>query len=336
MIFGHDPESFIALRKDFCGHFPEFRSIHLRTEQASSRQFQQTGLHQTGSSVGKGIYLETANGDMVRAQQASDGAVLFLGFLALFHVPEPPMVLLIEEPETGVYPKRLDQIIRILRNMSSRMNARRLPQIIFTTHSPYVLTSFKPEEVTLMSRRGSAAIARPFRDAPHIERALRVTGNSTWESCGTTSTSRSCFRMPDAILVLEICGEGKTDVGTIPSPGKSPTMLEMPTEGVVPILVHQLCGRPTTMRVIRRAFSHLIGKGKGLWQKVKFAKQTAYYNKSAGAVFVMDSEGKHAERIKELIKGRDDGYAEFPMAVGVAHPCIEAWLLADASAIYGL
>lgn len=35
----------------------------------------------------------------------------------------------------------------------------------------------------------------------------------------------------------------------------------------------------------------------------------------------------------ELNKGRRMEAGEFPLAVGVAHPCIEAWLLADAAAI---
>ena len=45
------------------------------------------------------------------------------------------------------------------------------------------------------------------------------------------------------------------------------------------------------------------------------------------------SEGDHKQRIRELTEGRDAERSEIPMAVGVAHPCIEAWLLADARAI---
>ncbi len=47
----------------------------------------------------------------------------------------------------------------------------------------------------------------------------------------------------------------------------------------------------------------------------------------------MDSECKHRDLLGNLVKGRDSAYPHFPMAVGVAHPCIEAWLLADPSAI---
>jgi len=47
----------------------------------------------------------------------------------------------------------------------------------------------------------------------------------------------------------------------------------------------------------------------------------------------MDTEGKQQERLKELTRGRDAEFPEFPMAVGAPHPCIEVWLLADPAAI---
>jgi Domain of unknown function (DUF4276) len=137
--------------------------------------------------------------------------------------------------------------------------------------------------------------------------------------------------MPVPSRVLEICGEGKTDVGRVAPTGSSRSEPQPPTEGVVPVLVHKLCGQPDTMRVVRRALPFL--QGKKLWQKVKFVEQTALYNEAAGAVFVIDTEGNHRSRLAELVKGRDSAYPDFPMAVGVAHPCIEAWLLADPVAI---
>jgi hypothetical protein len=74
-------------------------------------------------------------------------------------------------------------------------------------------------------------------------------------------------------------------------------------------------------------------QGKKTPQKVRFAKRQAVYNRSAGAVFVLDTEGQHPRVLQELTTGRNSGFASFPMAVGVAHACIEAWLLCDAVAI---
>lgn len=131
--------------------------------------------------------------------------------------------------------------------------------------------------------------------------------------------------MPERKTVIEIIGEGKTDRGR----GKDQP--EPPTTGVVPILVHGLCGRPGSMRVRQRPLQFL--QGKGLWQKVRFAKRQAFYSGSAGLVFVVDTEGNHPGQLEQLRQGRDSELLDYPAAVGVSHPCIEAWLLADASAI---
>jgi hypothetical protein len=85
------------------------------------------------------------------------------------------------------------------------------------------------------------------------------------------------------------------------------------------------------MRIRRR--SHLYLQGKDLAQKAKLFKRNAFYNGAAGAVFVLDTEGDHRAILRKLVKGRDSTNTDFPMAVGVAHPCIEAWLLADGAAI---
>jgi hypothetical protein len=170
-ILGFDPEQFIKLRSDFCGFFPQFRSVRIETEKAQQRVVESTGLYSANShGIGKGIAFETKAGTTIRAQQASDGAMLFLGLLALIHSPRPPKVLLIEEPEKGVYPKRLDEIVKLIKDLEATPSGGMIPQIIMTTHSPYLLSFFQPEEVTLLSRRtdSGAVQARPLREAPNI------------------------------------------------------------------------------------------------------------------------------------------------------------------------
>jgi hypothetical protein len=130
---------------------------------------------------------------------------------------------------------------------------------------------------------------------------------------------------PALEVIVELFGEGKADIG------KGEGAPARPTAGVLPLLLHSLCGQPHNMLLKRRPTSFLQGKG---WpQKVQFAKRQAYYNKSAGVVFVMDTEGEQQKRIEELTRGRAAELPEFPMAVGAPHPCIEVWLLADPAAI---
>jgi len=104
---------------------------------------------------------------------------------------------------------------------------------------------------------------------------------------------------PDKQQTIYIFGEGRTDVGTATEPAG-------PNTGVVPILTHKLCGKPDGMAVVRRATPYL--QGKGLWQKVRFAKRQASAGAGVGAVFVVDSEGDNkalSQKTKELEKGRD-------------------------------
>lgn len=128
-----------------------------------------------------------------------------------------------------------------------------------------------------------------------------------------------------AEVVIEICGEGKTDVAQKDAK-PAPT-----TTGVVPVLARRLCDDPPSLRVKRTPYMFLIGKGR--WQKVLFAKRNAKINGSAGCVFVLDSEGDLPGVRAELERGRLKEHPDYPMAVGIAHPCIETWLLSDASAI---
>jgi predicted ATPase len=171
-ILGYDIDHFAKIRNEFCRFFPQFRGVRVETEQGISREFHETGRHSAREVIGKGIHFETQGGRNIRAQQASDGAILFLGFLALANLPHPPRLLLVEEPETGIYPERLGQVIELLRKLTEEAGEK-TPQIVFSTHSPYMLSFFQPEEVTFMSRGDDGAVrARPLRDAPHIQERL--------------------------------------------------------------------------------------------------------------------------------------------------------------------
>ena len=176
-ISNYDPRLFIELRTKFCRFFPQFKSVRVESEMALQRAYDGVG-NVAGSSraVGNAIYFETKTGESIRAQQASDGATLFLGFLALAHLPKPPNLLLIEEPENGIYPKRLGEVVKMLKEMVHRSEGAPFPQIILSTHSPYVLSFFEPEEVTFLSRPADdpkgPVRARPLRDAPGIKERL--------------------------------------------------------------------------------------------------------------------------------------------------------------------
>jgi energy-coupling factor transporter ATP-binding protein EcfA2 len=174
-ILGYDPELFLALRKAFCDFFPQFKSVRLETATAYHRDYAQQGVHALrASGTGKEILFETQWGGVVRARQASEGVLLFLAFLALVHLPPPnrPKLVLFEEPERGVYPKKLEELIRSLKKWVES-NGENTPQIVISTHSPYLISFFGPEEVTFLARTmGGGVRARPLRNAPNIHERL--------------------------------------------------------------------------------------------------------------------------------------------------------------------
>lgn len=168
-ILGHDAEKFSEISRRFCERFPQFTSVSLET----SKPYRALVVTRRSHSPRKTIFFETSRGLRLPASEVSDGAIFFLGLLALAHVPNPPKLLLIEEPENHVSPKQLADMIQPLRDLVGREDESAFPQIILSTRSPYVLSSFAPEEVTCMSRYpddpGQGVRARPLATAKNLE-----------------------------------------------------------------------------------------------------------------------------------------------------------------------
>jgi predicted ATPase len=106
----------------------------------------------------------------IPSSQASDGAMLLTAFLALAY-GNTPQILLIEEPENGLHPSRLQMVIEILRKMSRGEVGNQPRQIILTTHSPLLLNFVQPEEVRIFQRAADGATrVTPMDQIPNIER----------------------------------------------------------------------------------------------------------------------------------------------------------------------
>ncbi len=110
-------------------------------------------------------------------ESISDGTVRLLSLLAalLAHPTQSdpadaspgPGVLFIEEPERMLHPLVLDQLVQLMREVSSET------QIVVTTHSPDFVRHCRPEEVYLMDKiQGTTRIVRAS-DISHIDKFLQ-------------------------------------------------------------------------------------------------------------------------------------------------------------------
>jgi predicted ATPase len=77
----------------------------------------------------------------------SDGTLKMLAYAVLLADPQPRPFIGIEEPENGLYVQLLEGLARQLAR-----HAREKTQILVTTHSPYFVDAFKPDQVWVMDK----------------------------------------------------------------------------------------------------------------------------------------------------------------------------------------
>jgi predicted ATPase len=183
-LLGYDRARFQRLEERFRALFPQYRSIRLVRE-AGFAEGNGTSGQPGPAGVGKGLRFETAEG-LIPGTQVSDGVLLTLAYLALFHLPQPPRLLLIEEPENGVHPARLRDIVDLLRALTADHPDT---QALLTTHSPYLVDLFAPEEVTLCHRDPDGAVAtrRLAESEPVLRQADLFTLGEIWTGEGDES-----------------------------------------------------------------------------------------------------------------------------------------------------
>jgi predicted ATPase len=86
------------------------------------------------------------------ATEVSDGTLLALGLLALRYQSPPPSVVAIEEPEHGLHPFLLGELVSMLRQLSNGEQGSPL-QIVLATQSAELLEFLEPSEVRFLTRQ---------------------------------------------------------------------------------------------------------------------------------------------------------------------------------------
>ncbi len=126
------PEIFSAIKKDLMVCLPEIQDIRFKKIKINNELSKQIVLYDI---YGRGFL----------SDEVSEGILYFLALLAVIHQPKPPGLLLIEEPEKGIHPRRIHEIINFIFELADKKDI----QIILTSHSPQVVNEFEdfPESV---------------------------------------------------------------------------------------------------------------------------------------------------------------------------------------------
>jgi len=97
------------------------------------------------------IWARTSDGRKFSSRVLSDGTLRMLALVSIKNDPRHEGVLLFEEPENGVHPYRIKQLVPLLRQMATNFNddepEQRLKQLIVNTHSPKLVSHLTDDEI---------------------------------------------------------------------------------------------------------------------------------------------------------------------------------------------
>ena len=107
------------------------------------------------------LFLEEADNREIPATRLSDGTLRYLCLLSILLHPEPPPLIVIEEPELGLHPDLLPTLADLLATASERS------QLIVTTHSDVLVDALTdtPESVVVCEKHdGQTEMRRLDKD----------------------------------------------------------------------------------------------------------------------------------------------------------------------------
>ncbi len=126
--------------------------------------------------IGYTIELRTKSGARVSGDAMSDGVLLYLAYLYLIHTASEGL-LIIEEPETGIHPALLKEVVSLIRDLTVGKHGVPATRVLMTTHSPILLNEILPNEIRVVRRgeRGGTTITE-FNKADNLDRLLTYQG----------------------------------------------------------------------------------------------------------------------------------------------------------------
>ena len=152
VIFNRGDDARDQIQEKLRVRFPTLQAIRLRNISQSE----------------KALEAQLVGGERVPAQAMSEGMLFYLAFLAIQHL-EPPAVFLVEEPETGLHPSRIADVMQILRDIS------KTTQVLIATHSPLVVNELSGDEVSVVTRsKAEGTVTRLLKDTANFEERREV------------------------------------------------------------------------------------------------------------------------------------------------------------------
>ncbi len=185
-----NPDRFQILQEMLKQIVPGVRKIGVR--RAKVKIDRQRSIAVDGKSIayeesqevtGQEIVLDMNTGDRIPAHAISEGTMLTLGLLTVLMNPKQPNLVLLDDIEQGLHPKAQRELITVFKQI---IQANPNLQIIFTTHSPYIIDELEPSQVHVLSNSESGFTrAKRLDEHPDAEWAKQtLTTGEFWNAEG--------------------------------------------------------------------------------------------------------------------------------------------------------
>lgn len=138
------------------------------------------------------LQAELDDGRIVEAGEMSDGVLYFLAYAAAQYLA-PTRLMLIEEPENGLHPARIAEVVGMLRELS------RTSQVVMATHSPLVINELQGEEVSIVTRnpQNGTRVRRLSETYNYAERSKVMANGELWLTYGSADSEQGLFTKPE-------------------------------------------------------------------------------------------------------------------------------------------
>ncbi len=118
------------------------------------------------------IAVTLQGGKRVGVEELSDGVLYWLAFESLGYL-EDEWLLLLEEPENGLHPSRIAEVMTTIKHVVAESKGR--IQVVMATHSPLVINELEPDQVTLVTRDVEHGTqVTPMRQTKNFEERSKV------------------------------------------------------------------------------------------------------------------------------------------------------------------
>lgn len=95
---------------------------------------------------------EAGSDSYFNAKHLSDGTLRFMALATLLYQPNPPKVIIIDEPELGLHPFAISKLAGMVKKASIKT------QIILSTQSVNLIDHFEPEDIITVDRKDNQSV----------------------------------------------------------------------------------------------------------------------------------------------------------------------------------